>query len=600
MLCDVYSGAMDSEGTAQNTAYSMISLFRDIGVLLRPYTGRFVLATVLRAISDLVRLYPAYAFAQIITLLTAGTDIAMYPQILRLIGLMAAAYCFNICCRETAKFFGFQVSERVSLDAQLKTLAHFFRIDLRWHERTNSGNKLKRMQKGGQGLDQILRIWISNVIEVCVNFVGITIIIATFDRLIALILLGFIVVYYILSSVLLKRAVRMEEIVNIGEEDFSGLAFEAVNNIRSVKVLGMSEPLLSRLTKQAADLFGNIRLRIFWYRSRDVVLVIYSNGFYFSIVAFIVWGILHGDYSVGFLILFARYFDKLWENADEISRVTQDFLVAKYGVARMMTILREPVTIDLDKGKRDFPVDWRTIEFRGISFGYGSKTLVLKNVSLTIRRGERIGIVGVSGGGKSTLFKLLLKEHEHYTGDILIDGVPLRDIRRSSYFQYSAVVLQETEVFNFPLRDNITLANTDQRDNDPLLQRSIQIAHVTDFLAKLPKGLDTYIGEKGVKLSGGEKQRVGIARAVFKEPQLLLLDEATSHLDLESEEKIRDSLHQFFQTVTAIVIAHRLTTIREMDRIFVLENGEIIESGSFDELHNKKGRFYELWEKQKF
>jgi ABC-type multidrug transport system fused ATPase/permease subunit len=160
--------------------------------------------------------------------------------------------------------------------------------------------------------------------------------------------------------------------------------------------------------------------------------------------------------------------------------------------------------------------------------------------------------------------------------------------------------LQDTEVFNFRLRDNITLANIKDANDEKRLQQAIEVAHVTDFLGKMPQGLDTEIGEKGIRLSGGEKQRVGIARAVFKQPDLLFLDEATSHLDLESEEKIRDSLHCFFQSVTAVVIAHRLSTIKEMDRIIVLEEGRIIEEGPFEELYAKKGRFHELWEKQKF
>ena len=135
---------------------------------------------------------------------------------------------------------------------------------------------------------------------------------------------------------------------------------------------------------------------------------------------------------------------------------------------------------------------------------------------------------------------------------------------------------------------------------DELLEKALTVSHVKDFLDKLPEGVDTLIGEKGVKLSGGERQRLGIARAIFKQPQILLLDEATSHLDLESEEKIKDSLHLFFENITALVIAHRLTTIREMDKIIVIEKGVILEQGSFDELYKKKGRFYELWEKQKF
>jgi ATP-binding cassette subfamily B protein len=143
------------------------------------------------------------------------------------------------------------------------------------------------------------------------------------------------------------------------------------------------------------------------------------------------------------------------------------------------------------------------------------------------------------------------------------------------------------------------MTNSAQKTNEKLLQRAIKTSHVSDFLGKLPQGMDTLIGEKGIKLSGGERQRLGIARAIFKQPELLLLDEATSHLDLESEEKIRDSLKTVFKSVTAIVIAHRLTTIKEMDRILVIEEGRIIEQGSFDALYKSKGRFYDLWEKQR-
>ncbi len=162
-----------------------------------------------------------------------------------------------------------------------------------------------------------------------------------------------------------------------------------------------------------------------------------------------------------------------------------------------------------------------------------------------------------------------------------------------------AAVLQETEVFNMSLKKNIVLANGKEEDNNELFERTLTIAHVSDFLSKLSLGVETVIGEKGVKLSGGERQRLGIARAVFKTPEILFLDEATSHLDVESEQKIQDSLKIFFKDVTAVVIAHRLSTVREMDKIIVLEGGSIIETGTFDELYANDGRFRNFWDKQK-
>jgi ABC-type multidrug transport system fused ATPase/permease subunit len=246
-------------------------------------------------------------------------------------------------------------------------------------------------------------------------------------------------------------------------------------------------------------------------------------------------------------------------------------------------------------GKSEFPKDWKKIKFNKVSFSYKDEP-VLSNLNLEIKRGEKIGIVGLSGAGKSTLFKLLLKEREDYEGEILFDESKLKDILPVSYRKNIGIVLQDTEVFNMSLKDNIIIGAEYDKD---YFNKVLEIAHVKDFSDKLKEGVNTYIGEKGIKLSGGERQRLGIARALFKKPEILLLDEATSHLDLESEAKIKDSLHKAFASVTAIVIAHRLTTIKEMDRILLIEEGRVVEDGNFDDLHNLKGRFHDLWEMQK-
>jgi ATP-binding cassette subfamily B protein len=222
----------------------------------------------------------------------------------------------------------------------------------------------------------------------------------------------------------------------------------------------------------------------------------------------------------------------------------------------------------------------------------------LDNFSLNIKKGEKIGIVGISGTGKSTLFKLLLKLYNPDKGEIKFDNISLKDIKRTSYIKNITIAPQETELFNLSLKDNIIIGN--KKTDEKKLKKSLEIAHVNDFLYKLPKGIDSLIGEKGTRLSGGEKQRVGIARAIYRNSNLLLLDEATSHLDTISENKIQDALHKSLQDITAIVIAHRLSTIKGMDRIIVIRNGKIIEQGNFKNLINNKKDFYELWKKQQF
>jgi ATP-binding cassette, subfamily B, heavy metal transporter len=578
--------------------YSSWQLIKDILTFLKPYRGRFFAASVIRLLGDLAWLFPVYALSQIVTFLTHYKPGADLTYVWTLAGLWLLAVVIRSLSQFFSKFLGYRVAEQISVDSVLKTLQHMFLLDMAWHERENSGNKIKRAQNAGEGLNKIIRLWFNDIIEIVVNFVAISLILSRFDTTVLLLLLSFLVTYFIISGVMIRKAGHASYRVNAQEEVVSGLLFEAINNIRTVKVMAMAKNLFAILVKSTEELITKLRVRIFWYQSRNAFLTFWATAWKVGIIVVIITGIVHGRYEVGFLILFNGYFSNMRESIDELSAALEDFVTSKFSVARMKTILNEPITIDDEQGKKPLAQDWNKITFQNVSFAYGENK-VLSQVSFDVNRGEKVGIVGLSGAGKSTLFKLLLKEREEFTGDILFDSISLKQIRKSDYFKQVSVVLQDTEVFNFSLRDNITISNTKQKSNQSLLKQALNTAHITDFLHKLPQGLDTVIGEKGVKLSGGERQRLGIARAIFKQPQILLLDEATSHLDLESEEKIQDSLHKFFHEVTAIVIAHRLTTIREMDKILVVENGKIIESGNFNELYKTKGRFYELWEKQR-
>lgn len=581
----------------ETISYSNRQLFKDLAAFIHPYRWRFLSASSLRLTSDLAALYPSYAFALIITFLSKYRPGESLGYLWMIIGSWAVINSIKHIARALSKNYDYQVAEKISLDAQSRTLKHLFSLDILWHEKENAGNKLKRVQKGGEGLEKIVRIWINNAIEIAVNFIGMIFILWRIDSRIGFIMLVFLVTYFIFSFFFLRKAKDTAILVSAKEEDMLGLIFQAINNIRSVKVSGLSANMLKIIAAKVEDIFSTIKKRILYFQVRGGVLDIWSLLFRLATMVVIVFGIVQGHYEVGVLILFNGYFNSLIASVAELSDISQEIIVQKISIARMMAILGEPVIIDDDRGKKDFPDGWKKISVRDLSFSYGSHK-VLDRISFDINRGERIGIVGLSGVGKSTLFKLLLKEIENYDGEIKVDNVSLKDIRKDSYYAKAGVVLQETEVFNFSLADNITIAGSPKHKAQSL-NEAIATAHVNKFLYKLPEGIDTLIGEKGVKLSGGEKQRLGIARAIYKKPDLLFLDEATSHLDLESEEKIRDSLEKFFQQVTAVVIAHRLTTIKNMDRIIMMEKGKIIESGYFNELMEKKGKFYQLWERQK-
>ncbi|MES2953440.1 MAG: ABC transporter ATP-binding protein [Patescibacteria group bacterium] len=578
--------------------YSNRALARDMLGFLGEHKIDFLGVTIIRLLSEISWLYPAYALSQLVTLLGAYTLGADTRVIFTIVSLWVVVSIWRHLSIYISQMHGFAIAERVYLKVQEEAIGKLFRLDIAWHERENTGNKLKRIERGGESIYQILRIWIVNIISIGVNSVGILFVLSQFDLPLTLSIALFTISYAIIASYFTKRAADRARIVNEAQEEMSGLLFESIGNMRSVKVMSMGPWLMRRIREKSSDLRIKIEERMWWFQTASLTKNIWGQGFRVASAAYIVWQITKGQQTVGFLVLYYGYYSYFWSAIENLANISQEIVIAKASIARLKELLDEPVGIENDRGKRRFPKEWHAIELRNLSFSY-NKQPVLSGVSFTLRRGEKVGIVGLSGAGKSTLFKLLLKEYENYTGDILIDDVPLRRISKLSYFERVAAVLQETEVFNLSLHDNVVISNMAKEQDGALFKRSLDIAHVTDFLHKLPLGPDTLIGEKGVKLSGGERQRLGLARAVFKEPEILLLDEATSHLDIESEQRIQDSLHRFFEKVTAVVIAHRLSTIKEMDRIIVFENGTILEEGSFEELYARRGRFFTLWEKQK-
>ncbi len=578
--------------------YPIKSFLHDFIRMIKPYKAPFLWGTFIRVIGAVMGLYPAYALSLTVIFITKynkGDD--LLPLYI-IFSTWVISFIIRYIIYYYSKILCINAGYKAAFDVEKKALNHMSLVDISWHEKENTGNKVKKIQRGTEGIVTIYRLWVVNIVDIVVNFIGVFYIVSRFDKLLSLYIVIYLVIYFSLSTFFRKQTVKASKEKNIKEEEFSGFIFEVMNNIRSVKVLGMSTPLLGHIQKLNNELILLFKKNLFWYHSNILSRSLWQGIGRIILLAFVIKGIFNGQYELGFFILFYGYFSTISTSIEDLSSSTQEISLAKANAGRLMDLFKEKINIDSTSGKVDFPSDWNSIRIINLSFSYGDNK-VLDDISLEIKKGEKIGIVGLSGAGKSTLFKLLLKEYEDPNNTIHIGDTPLNEIKRTSYTQHVATVLQDTEVFNLSLKENIVISNHNERANDGSFNKAITISHVDDFVHKLPIGVDTIIGEKGVKLSGGEKQRLGIARAVFKNPEILFLDEATSHLDVESEQKIQDSLKHFFKDVTAIVIAHRLSTVKEMDRIIVLENGKILETGSFDELYASDGRFKEFWDKQK-
>ncbi len=597
-LCQTSFLFYDKINLKMEAEYSYKRLFAFFKQFIKPYWGRFFIATILSGVSSAVGLYNAYALAQIISFVIAhNAGESLTPLYIILITWLISL-CVRYICTFISRYVGVSMSERAGKDAELFAINHLSKLDIAWHEKENTGSKLKKIDRAAQNIIDVTRLWLATIVDIAVSVVGTFIIISHFDRPLLGLLVVYLAVYFFIARFTRSRGIKAMRAVNIKDEEITGFFFEIVSNIRTIKVLGMASRILEYAQAGIIDFAAKARRRVFWFQSGAMLRGLWDGFGRVGLFIFIIWNIFNGQYEATFLVMFYGYFNTLTTSIGSLSDVAQELATYKTNVGRMTEILDEKIVIDDEQGKVDFPKQWDSVSIKNLSFTYGNNA-VLKNVSFDIKKGEKVGIVGLSGAGKSTIFKLLLKEYESYDGEILIGDTPLKTIKKTDYVEHIAAVLQETEVFNMTLHENIILANSKEMENKELFERSLTTAHVNDFLHKLSLGIETVIGEKGVKLSGGERQRLGIARAVFKQPEILFLDEATSHLDIESEQKIQDSLEMFFKDVTAVVIAHRLSTIKEMDRIIVIEGGEILETGTFDELHARDGRFREFWDKQK-
>ncbi|MFK7924256.1 MAG: ABC transporter ATP-binding protein [Bacteroidia bacterium] len=558
----------------------------------RPYSLPFWIGTLLAILGSLAWLLIPWAIGQIISLaasLEKGQSLSEVWYYLAILGGVTVLY---YSAQEIARYLIYVVAERCDIDLQTHTLSHMSRLDLRWHEGENSGNKLKKINRGGKSLNSMLRMYVDISIDAVVGLIGVAVVFATMSWTLNLLLVVFFAVHYLLSSYLTRNATEQARRVNKIEETFSGLKFEMLNGIQTVKTLAIVPAMMVYIHGITERLIVALAKRIKLFRIRLAFLGFNQQFFRIAIIAFTVYEVVQGNFEVGVIAQVFFYFSKIEVSAQRFSDIYHRYVLAQIDLDGVAQIMETAPMIE-EQGKQFFPVDWQEIQIKNLSFAYRD-TAVLQGLNLSVRRGEKLGLVGVSGGGKSTLFKLLLKLYDEYDGFIGIDGISLRDIKRDSLVQRLGVVLQDTELFDLSLKDNIQLGESAELEKDHL-HYAIDTARVRQFAEQHPQGIDTLVGEKGVRLSGGEKQRVGLARALYRQPEILILDEATSHLDAESERLIQDALDELLDEVTAIVSAHRLSTLRKMDRIVVLEDGKIVEEGTYEGLLAQEGVFWRLW-----
>ena len=375
-------------------------------------------------------------------------------------------------------------------------------------------------------------------------------------------------------TTLLQETISGARIVKaFGREDYEGSRFSRENEnllrltLKAVSISAISSPFM--------EFLGGVGIAaIVFYGGYQVIQGVSTPGTFFSFLTALLM---------------------LYEPIKRLTNVNNTIQQGIAGAQRVFSIIDTVPEIQNKTGAVPLPAIWKAIEIRNVTFRY-EDVPVLNRINLTVRAGEAVAFVGMSGGGKTTLVNLIPRFYDVSEGQILIDGLDVRDVTIESLRAQIGMVTQQTILFNDTVRNNIVYGDSGKTEADVI--RAAKAANAHNFIMNLPQGYDTVIGEQGTKLSGGERQRISIARALLKDAPILILDEATSSLDTEAEIEVQEALENLMRGRTTLVIAHRLSTIRNADRIVVLVNGEIAEEGTHETLLDKRGEYYRLYQMQ--
>jgi ABC-type transport system involved in Fe-S cluster assembly fused permease/ATPase subunit len=478
--------------------------------------------------------------------------------------------------------------------AALSVFRHLHTLSLRFHLDRQTGGISRDIERGARGISFLLTFMVFNILPTLVEIglVG-AVLLARFDAVFALTVLLTVGGYIAFTVALTEWRLRFVRLKNDMDSKANTRAIDSLLNYETVKYFGSEayeaqryDDTLSRWEQAAIQNQTSLSAL---NAGQGTIVACGVTG----LMVMAAQGVVRGALTLGDLVMVNAYLLQLMMPLNFLGFVYREIKNALVDMERMFGLLDQcPDVVD----PPDAPalrVGNGEVRFEEVAFAYDAARPILRKVDLVIPPGRKLAVVGPSGAGKSTLVRLLFRFYDVRAGRILIDGQDIRDVTQRSLRDAIGIVPQDTVLFNDTLYYNIAYARPDVAREEVL--RAAELAHLGRFIASLPQGYDTVVGERGLKLSGGEKQRVGIARAILKNPRILVFDEATSSLDSKSEQAILDALREVARNHTTLVIAHRLSTVVDADRILVLDHGSIVEAGTHPELLARGGLYAGLW-----
>ncbi len=586
-------------------------LLRRFFGLLTPFRGQIAWALASLTLATILALIPPAGTKFLIDYVLARKPLpepwaSRFPQLddprtllMATVAAMVAISLIKIAVHIWGRWYATRITKHIQVDVRRKVFEHAVRLPLHRVQEIRSGGVASILREDGGSVGELVFGLLYNPWRAIIQLIGSILILAWVDWTLlvgALILLPLV---YFSHRAWISRIRPQFRAIRKQREQIDAGATEAFAGMRIVRAFSRQKREAGRFTTENHLMARQELYAWWWMRAVEMVWEAMMPICSAALMFYGGWRVIEGALTVGDLMMFLVYLLMLLQPLATLAESATAFQNSLSGLDRILDLLDED--LEMESTDASIRADRQTargdIEFRGVTFTYpGADSPALVDINLQVAAGQTIALVGPSGAGKTTLCNLVARFYDPSEGMILFDGRDLRDYRVESFRTLLGVVEQDVFLFDGTIAANIAYANRDATDAD--IRAAAEAANATEFIDRLSDGMHTLIGERGVKLSGGQRQRLAIARAILADPKLLILDEATSNLDTESERLIQDSLAELMEGRTSFVIAHRLSTIAGADRICVVENGRITQTGTHHELMSTGGKYRTMVEQQ--
>ncbi len=490
-----------------------------------------------------------------------------------------------------------RVTERAMRRVGLKVFEHLHALDLAFHLERRTGGLSRDIERGTNGISFLMRFLIFNIVPTFLElFLVMAILWQQYSIDFALIVLLSVVSYVWFSKTATDWRSQFIREANVADSRSSTRAIDSLINFETVKYF-TNEKHEAELYDQELSKWEQAkrknRLTLFALNTGQALIISVSMTAMLTLAAS---NVAKGEMTLGDFVLVNAFMMQIFMPLNFLGFVYREIKSSMINIERMFELMKVGSKVGDSPQAPNLMVSQGKIEFKDVAFSYEKERPILKGLSFVLQPGEKLALVGGSGAGKSTIGKLLFRFYDVSDGQILIDDQDIKQVSQLSLRQAIGVVPQDTVLFNNTILENVRYGRPAATDDE--VKQAIELAHLKAFIEQLPKGYDTQVGERGLKLSGGEKQRVAIARTILKQPAILVFDEATSSLDSVSERAVLQAIDDVSRNKSSVVIAHRLSTIINADRILVIENGQVVEQGNHESLLSAAGHYAHLWHLQ--